>query len=118
MYYAEAIIDGVLCCRLTPDGKWYPLSPEDLTARIVNLKETLSELQADPRMQLDATDLDQIREAFDDYYEANVNDYSGSMTEMMDTIRSVEQTYQRILQIHPYNEGAPEWQFPLEQTRA
>ena len=39
MYYEEAEIDGVLCCRNHPDGPWTPLSPEALTLKLREVDE-------------------------------------------------------------------------------
>lgn len=38
MFYEEAIIDGVLCSRTTPDGEWVPFSPQALTERLMRAK--------------------------------------------------------------------------------
>ena len=42
MYYAETIINGVLHCRTTPNGEWRPLTPEQLTAKLVELNARLA----------------------------------------------------------------------------
>ena len=34
MYYEEKIINGVLCCRTTPDGIWQPFTLEELSTRL------------------------------------------------------------------------------------
>ena len=38
MYYAEKIIDGVLCCKHMPNAEWKPLSAKQLTNQIVRLE--------------------------------------------------------------------------------
>lgn len=43
MYYAEKVIDGVLHCKTTPNGKWKPLSLESLTRRVIMAEKSLSE---------------------------------------------------------------------------
>lgn len=43
MYYAEKIINGILCCKHTPKGEWIPLTPEQLTKKIQELQ---SEIQS------------------------------------------------------------------------
>lgn len=46
MYYREEIINGVLCCKYTPDGAWNPLSKEELTKRIEILQKKLDLIQS------------------------------------------------------------------------
>lgn len=41
MYYTEKIIDGVLCCKTSPQGQYRPLSARMLTRRIEQLTEEL-----------------------------------------------------------------------------
>jgi hypothetical protein len=38
MYYVEEIINGVLCFKSTPNGEWRALTPEQLTDKIVKLR--------------------------------------------------------------------------------
>ena len=38
MYYAEKIINGILHCKHTPNGKWIELSKEKLTNKKANKK--------------------------------------------------------------------------------
>ena len=45
MYYKEELINGVLCFRLTPDGEFKPLSSEQLTNTILNLRLEVERLQ-------------------------------------------------------------------------
>ncbi len=42
MYYTEEIINGILCYKTTPNGKWKEMSKEKLTKRILELQERLS----------------------------------------------------------------------------
>jgi hypothetical protein len=35
MYYAEEVINGVLCYRNRPYGPWYPVSRETMTSRLL-----------------------------------------------------------------------------------
>ncbi len=41
MYYSEKIIDGVLHSKTHPKGAYKPLTPEELTNKIVELKKQL-----------------------------------------------------------------------------
>lgn len=41
MYYQEKIVNGILCCKHTPKGKWIPLSIEELSKRAVSAESTL-----------------------------------------------------------------------------
>lgn len=43
MYYKEEIVNGILCWRGTPKGKWKEFSKEELTARIDKLERALIE---------------------------------------------------------------------------
>lgn len=43
MYYAEKIINGILHCKHTPNGKWIELSKERLTHKIVKMEARLKE---------------------------------------------------------------------------
>lgn len=45
MYYAEEIINGVLCYKTTPDGDWTPLSLTVLTERLTDAKKLINDLQ-------------------------------------------------------------------------
>lgn len=38
MYYEEQVIDGVLCSRGLPDGKWEPLTAKQLTDRLLRIR--------------------------------------------------------------------------------
>lgn len=38
MYYKESVVNGILCCKHTPDGEWIPLSLEKLTKKIIHLQ--------------------------------------------------------------------------------
>ena len=44
MYYAEKIIDGVLCCKHTPRGEWKPLNAKQLTSKIERLQKEIQKL--------------------------------------------------------------------------
>ena len=44
MYYAEQVIDGVLCSRTSPDDEFEPLTPIELTTRIIVLERKLKDL--------------------------------------------------------------------------
>ncbi len=41
MYYAEEVVNGVLCWRDTPDGKWNPFTTEQLTLQLMATKRAL-----------------------------------------------------------------------------
>ena len=41
MYYAEEIINGVLCFKFTPEGDWIEFSKESLTRVIINLRKSI-----------------------------------------------------------------------------
>jgi len=45
MYYDEQVINGVLCHRGTPNGEWIKFTPEQLTAKILELKADVSRLE-------------------------------------------------------------------------
>jgi hypothetical protein len=47
MYYEECVIDGVVCCRTTPDGEWRQLTPRQLTDKIVMLENGIREVDAE-----------------------------------------------------------------------
>ena len=47
MYYAEEIVNGVLCFKTTPDGEWTPLSLTVLTERLTEANKRINELQND-----------------------------------------------------------------------
>jgi len=46
MYYIERIINGILCCKWTPDGEWQELSKEKMTEKILALKAEIETLKA------------------------------------------------------------------------
>ena len=41
MYYQEKIVNGILCYKDTPKGKWMPLSIQELSKRVVSAELTL-----------------------------------------------------------------------------
>lgn len=41
MYYEEKVIDGILHLRGMPNGEWEPMSPEQLTALVLTLRQQL-----------------------------------------------------------------------------
>lgn len=41
MYRREKIIDGVLCVKSSPRGKWRPMTAEQLTNRITRLENKI-----------------------------------------------------------------------------
>ena len=43
MFYEEKVVDGVLCCRGTPNGMWTPLSAYSLTGKILDLQRQLND---------------------------------------------------------------------------
>jgi hypothetical protein len=43
MYYAEAMIDGVLCWRSSPEAEWTPYTLKELTGRYLAMKKELAE---------------------------------------------------------------------------
>lgn len=45
MYYEERIIDGIVHCRSTPDGKWEPLSQHALTLKIERMEIEMNQLR-------------------------------------------------------------------------
>lgn len=45
MYYEEAVINGILCSRGTPDGEWIPLSIESLSAQLLAARIRIEELE-------------------------------------------------------------------------
>lgn len=44
MYYQEKVINGILCCRYAPSGKWIALSKETLTERLMKCNKALGEI--------------------------------------------------------------------------
>jgi len=47
MYYAEEIIDGILCFKTTPNGEWRPLDVRTLTSRLEKAKERIFLLETE-----------------------------------------------------------------------
>jgi len=45
MYYVESVIDGILCCKISPNGPWKPLSQKTLTSRVLELEKQNQELK-------------------------------------------------------------------------
>jgi len=45
MYYEEKVIDGVLCWRNKPGGQWTPFANAQLTARLLNMEDRISDLE-------------------------------------------------------------------------
>jgi hypothetical protein len=44
MFHEEKIINGRLCWRSTPEGKWQEYSVEQVTAKLEEVKQELQEL--------------------------------------------------------------------------
>lgn len=42
MYYEEKVINGILCYRLTPNGKFKEYTKKELTSKIKDCKKTKS----------------------------------------------------------------------------
>lgn len=47
MYYVEKVINSVLHYKTSPNGKWKPISAEELTKRIVVAEKTLANWKRD-----------------------------------------------------------------------
>jgi hypothetical protein len=45
MYYAEKNIDGILHFRNTPNEKWVAMTQEQLTAKLIDARNTLQKVQ-------------------------------------------------------------------------
>lgn len=45
MYHKEEIINGILCWKGTPNGKWVEYTQEQLTARIEKMKKEIADLR-------------------------------------------------------------------------
>jgi hypothetical protein len=45
MYYQEKVINGILCCKHSPDGEWVELAKQTLTERIIKYKKALQTIQ-------------------------------------------------------------------------
>lgn len=45
MYYQEKVINGILCCKLSPNGEWIELSKQTLTERLMKYKKALQIIQ-------------------------------------------------------------------------
>lgn len=41
MFYEEQVINGILCCRSTPNGEWREMNTTQLTQRILELRALL-----------------------------------------------------------------------------
>ena len=41
MYYAEQIVDGILCHRSTPDGRWIQFTQKELTEKVLSYQQAL-----------------------------------------------------------------------------
>lgn len=42
MYYAEEIINGVLCWKNDPDGEWRPFSAKELTVKLMEASKAIT----------------------------------------------------------------------------
>lgn len=45
MYYEETVIDGVICFRLTFNGKWTELDKKELSKRVAICEKKISHLK-------------------------------------------------------------------------
>lgn len=45
MYYVEEIVNGELCFKTSPNGKWQPLTNEQLTNRLLEARNQIETLQ-------------------------------------------------------------------------
>ena len=45
MYYREDIINGVLCYKHSPNGKWFEISKEALSKRVIEAEKELRVLK-------------------------------------------------------------------------
>lgn len=45
MYYEEKVIDGVLNYRKSPTGEWIPMTPQQLTTKIMYVKSELKVIE-------------------------------------------------------------------------
>jgi hypothetical protein len=50
MYYAEKIINGILCCKFSPTDEWKPVSLEIATKRIIELMDKVKALETELEM--------------------------------------------------------------------
>lgn len=41
MYYKEEVVNGILCWKDTPNGKWNPFTSEQLTMQLMTAKRAL-----------------------------------------------------------------------------
>ena len=46
MFYEEKVIDGVLCFRTLPNGRWFVVSADDLNLKLIQAREEASALRA------------------------------------------------------------------------
>lgn len=44
MYYEERIINGVVCYRTTPNGRWYAFDIKELSAKYAELKDVVLQM--------------------------------------------------------------------------
>jgi hypothetical protein len=103
MFYEEAIIDGVLSCRFTPDVPMHPMSREELTTRIVNLEHKVRELRTDPRMRLEFIHVDVLNSALD----LLIDDYGNSSDDVLEAqelLLSIEAPHQDVTQPHLFED--------------
>jgi hypothetical protein len=45
MYYQEKVINGILCCKHSPNGEWIELAKQTLTERLMKYKKALQIIQ-------------------------------------------------------------------------
>ena len=45
MYYQEKVINGILCCKHSPNGEWVELAKQTLTERLMKYKQALHTIQ-------------------------------------------------------------------------
>jgi len=45
MYYQEEVINGILCCKHSPNGEWIKLSKQSLTERLMKYNKALQIIQ-------------------------------------------------------------------------
>jgi hypothetical protein len=45
MYYQEKVINGILCCKYSPNGEWIELAKQTLTERLMKYEKALQIIQ-------------------------------------------------------------------------
>ena len=47
MFYIEGVVNGILCYKTRPSGKWTEFTSEELTTRVTDLEDKVRRLNAE-----------------------------------------------------------------------